>query len=448
MAHYDVLEHFNQEKNVCISSKNLTQKDLVLYVLESLTDKDLRDFDERVIINHIEQIEKQLSTPSAMKVGDDDFQRNSHYVLCPRISTEELTPWRTELAQTVETIRTFTHTDEQVAAIMQKLNSVKTDTTPASRFIPQAPATVLSSQQASATSKGICFVAMCRTLGIPARRDEVTSNFQYWDGEWKTVDFGPTQAAANSQLSKLALSYSPRRFMENPSYYSHFSLSRLEDGLPKLQGHDENATWAETFKKGVEVEHGDYLLTSGTRLADGSVLCHISVFPVTADTTVQLVMREDSSQVSVIGSFNAENIYHDLEAAKEKSVLSTTGRGYFIVGLLKANNEPSTHILHDIEASRAELESWGRTILMLFPTAAEYDSFMKRRSEFPNLPKNLRFGIDSKQQVANDLFGSGLTQSPERPVVIIGDTFNRVVFFSQGYTIGMGQQLTKTIGKL
>ena len=196
------------------------------------------------------------------------------------------------------------------------------------------------------------------------------------------------------------------------------------------------------------MEHGDYLLTSGTRLADGSVLCHISVFPVTADTTVQLVMREDSSQVSVIGSFNAENIYHDLEAAKEKSVLSTTGRGYFIVGLLKANNEPSTHILHDIEASRAELESWGRTILMLFPTAAEYDSFMKRRSEFPNLPKNLRFGIDSKQQVANDLFGSGLTQSPERPVVIIGDTFNRVVFFSQGYTIGMGQQLTKTIGKL
>lgn len=448
MALYDVLEHFNQEKNVCILSKNLTQKDLVLYVLESLTDKDLRDFDERVIINHIEQIEKQLSTPSAMKVGEEDFQRNSHYVLCPRISTEDLTPWREELAQTVETIRTFTHTDEQVAAIMQKLNSVKTDTTPASRFVPQAPVTVLSSQQASATSKGICFVAMCRTLGIPARRDEVTSNFQYWDGEWKTVDFGPTQAAANSQLSKLALSYSPRRFMENPSYYSHFSLSRLEDGLPKLQGYDENATWAETFKKGVEVEHGDYLLTSGTRLADGSVLCHISVFSVAADTTVQLVMREDASQVSVIGSFNAENIYHDLEEAKEKSVLSTTGRGYFIVGLLKANNEPSTHILHDIEASRAELESWGRAILMLFPTAAEYDSFMKRRSEFPNLPKNLRFGIDSKQQVANDLFGSGLTQSPERPVVIIGDTFNRVVFFSQGYTIGMGQQLTKTIGKL
>ena len=218
------------------------------------------------------------------------------------------------------------------------------------------------------------------------------------------------------------------------------------------------------------------------------MLCHISVFPVAADTTVQLVMREDSSQVSVIGSFNAENIYHDLEEAKEKSVLSTTGRGYFIVGLLKANNEPSTHILHDIEASRAELESWGRTILMLFPTAAEYDSFMKRRTELLlsqgirltkddyifrslkdvrqpmtltalthifadlkeklNLPKNLRFGIDSKQQVANDLFGSGLTQSPERPVVIIGDTFNRVVFFSQGYTIGMGQQLTKTIGKL
>ena len=31
------------------------------------------------------------------------------------------------------------------------------------------------------------------------------------------------------------------------------------------------------------------------------------------------------------------------------------------------------------------------------------------------------------------------------PVVLIADTFNRVVFASQGYTIGLGEQLLKTI---
>ena len=31
------------------------------------------------------------------------------------------------------------------------------------------------------------------------------------------------------------------------------------------------------------------------------------------------------------------------------------------------------------------------------------------------------------------------------PIFIIADTFNRVVFVSQGYTIGLGEQLMKTI---
>lgn len=31
------------------------------------------------------------------------------------------------------------------------------------------------------------------------------------------------------------------------------------------------------------------------------------------------------------------------------------------------------------------------------------------------------------------------------PVFIIADTFNRVVFVSQGYTIGLGEQLMKVV---
>ena len=34
------------------------------------------------------------------------------------------------------------------------------------------------------------------------------------------------------------------------------------------------------------------------------------------------------------------------------------------------------------------------------------------------------------------------------PIFLIGDTFNRVVFISQGYTIGLGEQLNKVIHQL
>ena len=46
------------------------------------------------------------------------------------------------------------------------------------------------------------------------------------------------------------------------------------------------------------------------------------------------------------------------------------------------------------------------------------------------------------------MLSSGLVATDDLPIVLIGDTFNRVVFKSQGYTIGMGEQLKQTIGKI
>ena len=34
------------------------------------------------------------------------------------------------------------------------------------------------------------------------------------------------------------------------------------------------------------------------------------------------------------------------------------------------------------------------------------------------------------------------------PIFLIADTFNRVVFCSQGYTIGLGEQMQQTIIKI
>ena len=41
-----------------------------------------------------------------------------------------------------------------------------------------------------------------------------------------------------------------------------------------------------------------------------------------------------------------------------------------------------------------------------------------------------------------------LKNNGQLPVFIIADTFNRVVFVSQGYTIGLGEQLVKVANKL
>lgn len=453
---FDVLASFNSDSLITLAGTTKREKDFCLDFMETLSDKDLRDFNAFTVADHFLSILTESKPPRSTKMSPEAYSRFCKYVLSPRIANEMLSPWRSGLWQFIDKaeLPAYRQNPELVADFVNSRVEILDGIS--GRYICTSPVSVLRSGYSDVYSKGLCFVALCRTMGIPARYDEVTSQFQYFnpaamsDDDWITVNFGPAIDNETDTASRvrLRMAYEPRKFMEDPRYYSHFTLSRLVDGMPQLQNYGEEDTWSNTFRTGTQVEKGDYLLVSGTRMADGSVRTRLVVFPVEKNLTVKLQMREDSSAVQVIGSFNSENTYFDMIAKKQKSILSTTGRGYFVVGLLKANDEPSTHILHDIELRRDELEAWGREMIMLFPTQEELNAFMRRRSEFVNLPRNIRFGVDADGQVAKDIFGSGLTQSPERPVVLMGDTFNRVVFFSQGYTIGLGEQLSKVVGKI
>ena len=143
--------------------------------------------------------------------------------------------------------------------------------------------------------------------------------------------------------------------------------------MPRQLEFPEDATWAQTFSAPVELEAGQYILTSGQRLADGGVLALSRIFTIAPDENVSLPLeiRQDNSAISVIGSLNAENIYHDLATDTDKSILSTTGRGYYVVGLISPNHEPSAHALNDISAVSDKLEGSGVKIMLLLKMPAK-----------------------------------------------------------------------------
>ncbi len=456
-------------------------------LLETVSDKDLRDFELPVLADHLTAARAGADSLGAW-VSSPTYR---HYVLSPRIANERLTPWRSYLQQafTAAERDSFSRAPERLALwVMQR---VRTDSLHNPLQLCLSPEAALRCRLADVAGQGLLFVAAARSLNVAARIDEVTGKVQYATDRtdaprWQTVPFddqqwrkailaqekvaqarrqlgltaepaaaadtlaAPAPQAAAARSGRLTLTYTPRQYMENPKYYSHFTLSRLDNGLPVLLNYPENDTWQRTFSHATAVDAGDYLLTSGTRMADGSVLAHLAVFPVRPghDVEVPLVMREDQTGLQVIGGFNSENLYFDAGSQAVKSILSTTGRGYFVVGLLRANNEPSNHILHDLEKLHADLEKWGRPILLLFPSHEELERFEHNRSEFPNLPATVRFGVDSEGAVAADLFGSGLVPSRETPLLVLGDTFNRVVFCVQGYTIGVGEQIKQAVKKL
>ena len=416
--------------------------------LEVLAVKDLRDFELGVAEDHLQHV--------AFNTSDSILR---HYVLCARISTEHLTPWRSAMQKVFKgkKAKQFKKNPADIAVWIQSNISTEKVWNPLKLWT--APESVLDMKHTDVRSKGLLFVAIARSLEIPARINPVNGNVEYLDekGLWTGVtladkeDAEKAAAEINQPKGKVNLTFTPRDGMENPKYYIHFTLSQIkENGGLFLQEYPDEYNWQNNFANGADLTQGNYLMTSGTRMADGSVLANLSFFSVEPNKTATHVldMRRDESGVQVIGNFNSENLYYDIATGKSRSILSVTGRGYFVVALVKAGHEPSNHILHDLEREAQALEAWGRSILVLFPSHADYENFKKTSNEFTALPKNIVFGIDENGACMKDLRGTELVHNEALPIVFIGDTFNRVVFRTQGYTIGIGNQLKQTIAKL
>ena len=310
------------------------------------------------------------------------------------------------------------------------------------RYVQLDPKRVWETRLADKGSREIFFVAVCRSFGVDAWMDPVTRVVKYLgtDGLVYDVDFDAVEQIV-APKGKLKLKYKQIPLLDDPKYEVHFSISKYVNGEFQLQNYD--GSWAELFRRPAEMDCGYYMLVSGSRMSGGNVFADVEYFTIEeGKTTVkELVMRDVADQIRVIGSFDSEMKYKTVDGV-EKSVLETTGRGYFAVALVDYGTEPTNHAFMDISAVKAELEEWGRPILVVFATEDDYRKF--RAQDF-NLPSTVHFGIDIDGQM-RDMIATEmkLKKGGRLPLIVMADTFNRVVFFSQGYSIGLGESLVKT----
>lgn len=409
--------------------------DRALKLLSTLTDKDLRDM--------------------PMDILEDNMNATSNEV-SPRVEYEMiLKPYKKFFAKVFRKDAQKFRNDPSLLVDWVKKN-IKLNPDTRAMQIPQTPISVWESRITDDRGRDIFFVDVARSLGIEAQKDLVTWKLQYKKGkDWVDVDFD-TSVQEAAKTGKLILDYSPTEYLDDPKYYTHFTISKIVYGRTWIMNFEEGqldmgggATWANTFKKGATLDEGTYLLVTGQRMADGSVMAHTQFFTIEPGKTTRqkLDVRQESEGIKVIGSFNSENLIE--KDGKEVSILSQTGRGYYILGVLGMGQEPTNHALHDIAKMKEKLDKWGRPMVLLFTNQAEKDKFEAQKGEFGNLLKNTIFGIDKDGTVVKEIAKEMKLRNPNQlPIFIIADTFNRVVFLSQGYTIGLGEQLVKVSSKL
>lgn len=410
-----------------------------LSLLCAISDKDRRDISLEVLNDHF------ANTPE----GSGSLYAN--YLLNPRVSNEMLTPYKKFFLGVISAEERAAYKKSPSLWVEWCRKNIKVDGEWNPLSLCMSPKGVWQMRIADPHSRDIFFVSGARSMGIISRIDEVTGKTQYMgdDGKWCDVNFDEESNAVATPQGSVKATFTPTKFIDNPKYYSHYSISKIVDGQLQLLAYpEERTTWQSMLKNGERLDVGNYFMMTGTRMANGGVLAHLTFFNVEEgkETVLDYVLRESEDELSVIGDFNSENLFFDLSTNQQRSILSATGRGYYIIALVDPNSEPTNHFLRDVMPYKEQFEKWGQKMVLLFKDASAAERF--KRDDFPNLPLTVVWGTDIDNKIYNEIVTNMKLKSPNKPVILVADTFNRVVFMSQGYSIGLGEQLIKVVNQL
>ncbi len=377
-----------------IGKKNTAMDDAVETVLRAITPKDLRDV-----------------TLEVLKDAVSDISVIDRYVLSPRIETEKLLPFHKEIREGLAgSVRTYQEALEWVKTNIR----IVENRNPQKLRIP--PVAVWRTKLCDRNSLGIFYVALCRSVGIPARISLENGNVQVKERDtWLDVDMEGTAAKENPR-GLLSLDASETGVNLAEAYFGRFSISKVENGPCRLMDYEYSE---EKPSDSFALEEGYYMMVSGTRLSDGSVLSHVQTFNVEADSTI--------SQKLVLWPAEGEG---------EKA-----GQDGCIIVRLAGNGEPTTHALRQLESAAEELNAWGGRITLFGPSVESIEFY----KEFISSLANVTYAVDDDNSVLEEIKAQCGGDSQFLPFITVRNADGKSLYFSQGYNTSLKIGITQTI---
>ncbi len=426
-----------------IDSKSGAERERAVAMLGAISRKDLHDTSLAVLEDALTSV-----APAELTA---DYVR---YILNPRIESEFLQPYRKQIREVLVPAIGENPSAADIIGWVKENISLADEYNPIS--LQATPAGVLRIRMADKASRNRFFVAACRTFGIAARMGGMSGYPQYKSGgEWIDVVMDGVVMEQQADKGAIRTIYDPKIVpaIPNPNYYSHCSICRIENGKCRTIRFDvdtENDLGATAdpslMTRKITLDEGYYMLTTGNRMASGKVLARSVTFRVEDGEVkdVKMVLRPANDDIGVIGSMDPEKLYLPEGGEREVSLLSTTGRGYFIVAVMGTSDEPTNHASRGLASIADVLAKWNRPLVVLH--ASKQDSEKYNRQMLGDVKAH--FGVDVDDKVRSMICSGCNSTSKTLPVVAICDSFGRVVYFSQGYNTSLSEQLKSVIYKL
>jgi Transglutaminase-like enzymes, putative cysteine proteases len=440
------LERFLQETPAA-------QRTLAIDLLSVLPIKDLREVSAPVLQDHLQGIvclgEKYLP--------QSDIHRE--YLLSPRIDNEIIVAYRVPLQALADPLPATEA--EALDLVRCFLSQIRDDAGQNPRQLSQTPLASWQGRRADPRSRNIFGIALARSLGLPARLDPISGQAEVYVQEaWQALS--PSQEAEAPVRARLQWSYSPQDGLLDPKYEIHYSLAAWDGAQFRVLGLGEGQSDLHSGSgSGAQnqalVPPGYYRLLTGRRLSDGTVLARTQYFSVAsvAQRRLELLFVAVGKEPVAIGSMNPEERYMPEGETVLKSILETTGRGFFAVLYVEMDAEPSRHLIGDLMRYSPDLNATGLPLICLTRDAATLqrlrETYISRlnRGHDAVLPA-MHYGYDPEGRLLQALaIQLEKPQLPAQlPLVLLADTFGRVFYVSSGYKVGSGAALLEMARKL
>ena len=414
-----------------ISKVNEDQKKWIFPLLLNISEKDLRDVTPEVLADN-------LPVRDAGKCGINDDQVFYQYLLSPRVDNEYLKPFKEYFRNNFD--RPFiekARKDPQILAEWIKTN-IRIDHDANYSRAPITPVGVYELKVSDDHSRDIFFVAVCRSFGIPSRLETATRSPQYMeDGKWNDVIFTkkPGEVAAKGILVLENDSRDDRK----PEYYIHFTVEKFTDGFYRSLDYEYDPV-LHNFPCKLDLAAGAYLMVTGNRITGGTVLSKLNFFNIEAGKTRELMisLRKDPVKQEILGKLNIKSFLQGI--SQKQSVKINTDKGV-IMAWLDPLTEPSRHFITDLILKKEEFNKWNGNILMFFSDEKNKNDFILKNGTA--LPSIVTYHVSSNETF-NQFINSVSQPAGQRlPVVAFINKKSEIIYYSEGYRIGTGDDLAR-----
>lgn len=410
------------EENTEDEEEGLLREEL----LNVLTEKDRTDCRAEVLEEHL-----CFAMPYEEELEHSVFV---NYVLNPRIDDEVLMKYREVIENTFS--------EEEKLCFRENPASIWTEVDKRINSIPErerasvitTPAGCLKTEVGSILSKKILFVAIARTLGIPARLNPEDRSMEYR----KDGRFIPVLPEAEKNCHIVLKAGDGTQW----KYFQNWSMAKLENGTYtslRLGG----LLWKGDLLE-AHLEAGTYRITTSNRLPNGNMFAYVYYFSVDAGDKkeISMILRqadlEDMLENIELPEFQLRK---DEDGNEVVQASELTAEGKHILMFLEESREPTEHILNEMMEQPEEFRKICSRILFVVQsqTALKDPTISKALSMFPEIQVYYDCFADHIELLGRRMY----VDHEKLPLIIVTSEKLNGIYATSGYNVGTGEMLLR-----